>query len=314
MANWAVTRPGADNLGSDKLALFLKVFSGEVLTTYQNKTVMKSLHENRTITSGKSASFPVLGTAVASRHVPGVEMTGQDIKGSEKIINIDAVLKADVTIADIDEAMNHFELRQKYSGMLGDALAQEYDKIRLRAVILAARAAATISGGFGGSVLTNASYGTDADTFLAGLTKAAQTLDEKSTPEGDRHTIVKPSLYWLLVQDGSAFHRDYGNDGNGSQASGRVGQWAGIDIHKSNNLPAAGVVAAVTGENNTYNGDFTKTIAPVFHTSAIGTVTLLSMKTGAEYSLARLATLIVSRIADGTGTLRPESAVELGTP
>jgi hypothetical protein len=75
MANWTVTRPGSNQIaGADKRELFLKVFSGEVLMTYQNKTLMQGLHETRNITQGKSASFPVLGTVTASRHVPGVEM------------------------------------------------------------------------------------------------------------------------------------------------------------------------------------------------------------------------------------------------
>lgn len=36
-------------------ALFLKVFSGEVLTAFAQKTVMMGRHMVRTITSGKSA-------------------------------------------------------------------------------------------------------------------------------------------------------------------------------------------------------------------------------------------------------------------
>lgn len=310
MANWTVTRPGADNGGVDKKALFLKIFSGEVLMTYQAKTVMAALHETRNITSGKSASFPVIGTTTAARHTPGNELVGNSVLQSERIISIDDLLVANISIANIDEAMNHFELRQKYSNIMGDALAQTYDKIRLQLVVLAARAAATLTGGSGGTALTNANYGTDADTFLAGVSKAAQTLDEKNAPEGDRHAIVKPSIWYLLVNDGSAFHRDFGNEGNGSQASGIVGEWTGVRLHKSNNLPSSNI-AAVTGENNTYSGDFTNTVAPVFHRSAIGTVTLLSLASEMEYSVSRQATLMVSKIADGSGILRPESAVEL---
>jgi hypothetical protein len=300
--------------GVDKDALFLKKFSGLVLTQYEAKTIMKGLHRTRNIDSGKSASFPVLGTITANRHSPGVELTGQQMNQSERIILVDDLLTADVSIYDLDEAKNHYEVLSEYTNKMGDALAQKYDKLRMQMVLLAARAAATVTGvGSGGSVITNLNYGTDADTFLAGVAKAAQTMDEKNIPDEDRHVVLKPSLWYLCVNDGSAFHRDFGNEGNGSQASGKIGEWANVRFHKSNNVPST-VVSAASGEKNAYNGDFTKTIAPVFHREAIGTVTLMQMATEMERSVSRQSYLTVSKIADGSGILRPECAVEIATP
>ena len=49
--------------------LFLKVFSGEVLTAFaRNNIFNEQLHSVRTITSGKSAQFPVTGAATAAYH------------------------------------------------------------------------------------------------------------------------------------------------------------------------------------------------------------------------------------------------------
>lgn len=53
MANASVIRFGADNGGTDKLALFLKVFAGEVMTSFELATVTLDKHIIRTITSGK---------------------------------------------------------------------------------------------------------------------------------------------------------------------------------------------------------------------------------------------------------------------
>ena len=47
-------------------ALFLKVFAGEFLTAFEENNVMKDLHTSRTISSGKSAQFPVSGKANAA--------------------------------------------------------------------------------------------------------------------------------------------------------------------------------------------------------------------------------------------------------
>ena len=53
MANATPSRLGALNGGSDKDALFLKVFSGEVLTAFEQQTVMMDKHHVRTIANGK---------------------------------------------------------------------------------------------------------------------------------------------------------------------------------------------------------------------------------------------------------------------
>ena len=68
MANATTSRLGlVNNTGTDFDALFLKIFSGEVLTAFaRNNIFNEQLHSVRTITSGKSAQFPVLGTATAA--------------------------------------------------------------------------------------------------------------------------------------------------------------------------------------------------------------------------------------------------------
>ena len=54
MADATPSRPGSAGNG-DPRELFLKVFSGEVLTAFNNKQVMMDKHFVRTIDSGKSA-------------------------------------------------------------------------------------------------------------------------------------------------------------------------------------------------------------------------------------------------------------------
>ena len=68
MANGAVntvSRVGQINGTGNADALFLKVFSNEILTTFEEANVMKDLHTVRTISSGKEAQFPVIGSAEA---------------------------------------------------------------------------------------------------------------------------------------------------------------------------------------------------------------------------------------------------------
>ena len=52
MANTDPSRLGQVNGAGDVNDLFLKVFSGEILTTFEEKNIMKDLHTVRTISSG----------------------------------------------------------------------------------------------------------------------------------------------------------------------------------------------------------------------------------------------------------------------
>ena len=60
-----VSRLGQAAGAGDSNALFLKQFAGEILTAFQRANVMMPLHTVRSIQSGKSAQFPVTGTASA---------------------------------------------------------------------------------------------------------------------------------------------------------------------------------------------------------------------------------------------------------
>jgi hypothetical protein len=55
MSNAVPTRIGQQLGDGDTRALFLKLFSGEVLTTFNTKCVMKDKTRTRSISSGKSA-------------------------------------------------------------------------------------------------------------------------------------------------------------------------------------------------------------------------------------------------------------------
>jgi len=55
MANATVSRLGQAGLTGDVDALFLKVFSGEVMAAFNANTVMSDKTRVRNITSGKSA-------------------------------------------------------------------------------------------------------------------------------------------------------------------------------------------------------------------------------------------------------------------
>ena len=62
---------GRVNAAGSEDALFLKVFAGEVLTSFERASVTAGAETVRTISNGKSATFPVMGRVAAAYHTPG---------------------------------------------------------------------------------------------------------------------------------------------------------------------------------------------------------------------------------------------------
>lgn len=313
MADNNVTRLGQINGTGDVQALFLKVFAGEVLTAFHNKNLALPRTQVRSISNGKSAQFPRTGLVTSRYHTPGTEIIGQGTKQAEVIIPIDDLLISDVSIANIDEAMNHYDLRSIHSTEMGEALARAMDLHIQQTLVLAARASNVVDGLPGGSVITLSAAGDELDglKLAKALFAAAQTLDEKNVPEDGRCVFLRPAQYYALAQSTVVINKDWG--GAGAYADGKVLRVAGIEIVKSNNVPKA-VVANGTveaGTANRYAGDFSKTVGVVFHSSAVGTVKLLDLGMESEYTVRRQSTLLVGKYACGHGILRPEAAIEL---
>jgi major capsid protein len=308
MANAVPTRVGQINGGGAADALFLKVFSGEVLAAFYNAVTVRDKHFVRTIDSGKSAQFPASWQGTASYHTPGNELNGSTISFAERIITIDSLLVADRFIANIDEAMNHYDVRSILSTDIGQALAQTWDKNVYQVLNLAARAATTVTGGNGGSQITSATSKTNADALVTAIFSAAQKLDEKNIPQSDRYVALKPAQYYLLVQGAKIVNKDY-TTANGGVDTGKVFQVAGIPLVATNNLASTNVNTGVAA----YQGDFSNTSATVWHKSAAGTVKLMDLSMEMEYQIQRQGTLMVGKYAMGHGILRPEAAVEIIT-
>lgn len=305
MANATVLRIGQVNGAGNTDAMFLKLFAGEVMTAYEENNVFQALHQIRSIQHGKSAAFPATWKVNASYHTVGAEIVGQTSNVNERVITIDDLLLADVFIASIEEAKNHFDYRSVYSKQCGAALARNFDKNVAQVIVLAARAAATVTGGDGGTQLTNAGYGTTGSTIAAGIFSAAQTLDEKNIPENDRYAVLKPAQYYLVAQTTDVINRDWG--GSGVYAEGKVLKVSGVHIVKSNNLPTSNIATGPAA----YQGDFTNTRGVVFHKAAAGTVKLLDLQMEMAYDIRRQGTLMIAKYAVGHGILRPECSVEM---
>lgn len=311
MANAAPSRVGQANNAGATDALFLKVFSGEVLTSFNANTVMADKTRVRNISSGKSAQFPAIGRITASYHTPGAEITGKTVEHGEKVVTIDDLLISDSFIANIDEAKNHYEVRSEYSTQMGQALAQTYDRNLLSLAVKTARAGE--AGGVaaqGAAVSTNlGSLTPTIQTLVDALYAEAAAMDNLYLPANDRFVIVDPVTYYGLVQNDKLIDRDF-NNGNGSYADGTVMKVAGMSIVKSSNL-ALDHTTATVDFGTKYQVDASDTMALVFQKGALATVKLMDVASESEYDIRRQGTLMVSKMAVGHGAVNPQGIREL---
>ena len=313
-----MTRTGQANSAGDSSALFLKVYAGEVLTAFEQASVTMDKHVIRSINSGISAQFPLVWKTAATEYAyingagdtgtTGIALDGTIIHKNEKVISIDGLLIADHFVNNLDEAMSQFEVRSIYAKEAGIALGTQWDQNVLQQGVLGARSSTLITGGNGGSVLTNASYGTSGSTLGSGLFDAAEQLDENNVPESDRYMYIRPAQYYLMAETTDLINRDWG--GSGVYSEGEVMKVAGIHIVKTNNLPISNISSA---QVTAHDGNFSTTKALVMHKSSVATVKLLNLAVETEYSIKNQGWIIVAKYAMGHGFIRPEGCVEFKT-
>jgi hypothetical protein len=321
MANASPVSVGKVNASGSEDALFLKVFAGEVLTSFERASVTAGAEMVRSISNGKSATFPVMGRVAAAYHTAGAEITGSDVNHNEKVITINDLLLSSVFLSNIEEAKNHWDVRSAYSTEIGRALAFQKDKHILQTIGQATLASTNVTGGDAGTVLTNtgiasATAATAANAMIDSLFDAASNLDSHYVPKEGRKCFLRLEEYYKLANATNAVNVDFSGGANGGVAEGKVIKVAGIELiptphfvasNITTGLPDAG--SATAGASKPQAVNLTNFVALICHPSAAGTVKLMDLSTEMEYDIRRQGTLMVAKYAMGHGVLRPEAAV-----
>ena len=259
---------------SDKYALYLKLFSGELFKGFQHNTIARDLVTKRTLKNGKSLQFIYTGRMTSSFHTPGTPILGNSDKAppvAEKTINMDDLLISSAFVYNLDETLAHYELRGEISRKIGYALAEKYDRLIFRSIARGARKASPVSAtNFaepGGTQIRVGDSTNDSDAYNAAdivnaFYDAAAALDEKGVSGDGRCAVLNPRQYYSLIQNVSTnglINRDV--QGTGLQSGNGIIEIAGIKIYKSMNIPFLGnygvAYGGTTGETSPGNlGDF----------------------------------------------------------
>ena len=299
-----------------KYATALKVFSGEVFNAFNSASIFRGLVRSYDMRGQKAKQFLLTGKLSAGYHVPGTPILGDaGLKSNEKTIVMDDLLVASQFVYDLDEILSQWSARSEISKQIGEALATHYDQRIARVLTNASAEASAVTGEPGGfRVQLGANNEYNAQALVDGFFEAASVLDERNAPQEGRVAVLNPRQYHALVSsvDTGILNRDLGST-QGSLNSGEgLYSIAGISIRKSNNLPfLAGQIAAVSGENNTYDGDYTNTCGLLFHREAAGVVQSIAPSietTSGSFRVQYQGDLIVGKLAMGCGSLRTSVA------
>lgn len=313
---------------ADKLANFLKLFGGEVLTAFSRRSVTMDKHMVRTIQNGKSAAFPVMGRTKGYYLAAGENLDDKrkDIKHSEKVIQIDGLLTSDVLIYDIEDAMNHYDVRAEYSAQLGEALALAADGAVLAEMAnlcnLPAASNENIAG-LGTAVVLNIGAAADlvdpearGKAILKYLTIARGRFTKNYVPASDRRAYVSPDDYSAILAALMPNAANYA--ALIDPETGNIRNVMGFEVIEVPHLVAGGAGDDALGTNQkhafpaTAAGDIkvaqNNVIALLNHRSAVGTVKLKDMALERARRPEYQADQIIGKYAMGHGGLRPEAA------
>ena len=319
-----ISQPGLNQGQSDSLAGFLKVFSGEVISAFDRASKSVNNHIVRTISSGKSASFPVMGRASAHYLAPGQSLDDvrEAIPHNEKVIGIDGLLTSDQLITDIYEAMSHFDVRQEYSKQMGEALALSADGAILAEIAKMAIANTENITGLGKGIviekkLASGDIGiTEAEgkMIVQMLLELKAKFSNQYVPNDERYVYMKPEGVAALINFWNAINRDFG--AVGTIVDGNITKLAGFNIIEVPHLTIGGA----DGEHVLRSGaahDFPseykdKTVFVAAHHTAVGTVKLKDLAVETARRIEYQADQVVGKYSMGHGGLRPE-ACAIGT-
>ena len=319
MSNASPVKFGNANSGSTRDdALFLKVFAGEVITSFDRASKTQGADMVRSISNGKSASFPVMGRIGAAYHAVGAEILGSAVNSNEKVITINDLLISSVFVSNIEEAKNHWDVRSAYSTEMGRALSFQKDKHILQTIGQATLASANVTGGDATTNVINTGIASSTDATAANamidaIFAAAKELDANYVPSEGRKCFMRLEEYYKLANATNAVNVDFSGGANGGIASGRVVKIAGIELvpvaHFVSSDVTSGVDAGAAIGTTPQAVNLTNYVALVSHPSAVGTVKLMDLAVEKEYDIRRQGTLMVAKYSMGHGVLRPEAAV-----
>lgn len=219
-----------------------EVWSARLLVSLRKAHVAASLvnrdYEGEIRRQGDTVHVTNLTAPTIDDYTAHIDIKIEDVDDGTAALTIDQAKYFAFEVDDIEKA-------QQVAG--GNALASQVDA--------AAYGLSDVADSFLLSTMNTAVQGTGNDLGTVSLTSGnvwdtvvdmSVVLDESNVPTEGRFIVVSPSLHGRLLKD-DRFIAAGDVRGSETRGSGFIGQVAGLDIFKSNNLPAVTDTAADAG-------------------------------------------------------------------
>ena len=323
MANISISAPMANGAlsgsNTDRLALALKVFSGEVLTAFSRMSITSNKFTERAIANGKSAQFPAFGRTKAHYLKAGESLDDkrENINSGERVIVIDGLLTADALVFDLDEFIAHYDFRTPYSNQLGEALAISVDASILAEVAKEALNTTENVSGLGvggvmqGTLTAGNALGINKATGAAVrdlLLQIKAKMSKNYVPATDRYAFVSPDIHASLASNLDFLNSQYG--AHATLGDSDVINMDGFQIIECPHLTSGGDDNAnvIQGAGHIFPAAYAgKEPIIVCHKTSVGVLKLRDIAFEQARRPEFQADQLIAKLAIGVGGLRPES-------
>lgn len=323
MANITLGRAVDSNDSATAFNMAKKEFSAMTIDAWQAATVAWDLTTKKVVSGQKSAEFPKLWKMTYEVHEPGADILGQSVEKAPVVVSLeDKELASYAHETIIDRFVSHYDYRAKLAQLAGQALAQAADVHVFRALIAAAKTAA--SGSFpGGQQLASDRTGATiaaaypvspagSGYFQADLGEIVQKFREDNVPNSaELYCFVSPYLHRVIRQDNTLMSRDYTDAALADKLSGKLLKVEGCWIIESNNIPTTDLSADDTVTINgtgAYMVDCSDVAAVIMGPDAIATVVAEGIAPSVDWLPEKRVWQVGAAMYKGHATFRPECA------
>jgi hypothetical protein len=291
-----------------------------VITSYDEINDYDDLRYVKHISQGKADTFPIIGRKRdAAEHDPGEIILGGKVEHNDVSIDVDNMVYDAIFLPEIDELLNHIEVRAPYASQLGQSLGSLQAKRIAIMHILASRkyyVAGVPTGVPQGQpapfYISDAAMKTSASVLESAFWSSKEYILENDMSGQEVNARLPHQQVLLLARnfglatDGTAANP---NAGSGSRITGELGQIVGMRVKGTNHIPKTNITVGPTK----YQGDFSTTVGHIGNKMAVGSLERKALQMTLKDQPERLGVLMIASQLNGHGVLRPECSIELAT-
>lgn len=190
---------------------------------------LANFEEQATLKDGQRVDRPYRSDIVVENYTKGTALTAQDLTATDDTLTIDTVKAMLLYVDNVDKIQNKYSAANLWIDEAGKRLSNALDAKFLYQVVNANSIVddATLGGTSGAGITP--SVGTILQIFGAVNMK----LDVQNVPEEERFFVISPQFYNVLWQYIAGKVTMLGDK---TGENGNLGEYAGLQLYKSNNL------------------------------------------------------------------------------